>query len=164
MRSETSAVNQIIDLPLLLTKSTGTTAIPSDQVLCVSNVKQRKGGAFAREGGGKYGNEAVTVLLAQNFAVLRGVEVLLESSGFALVQADDIVLLSHFVTVNRAERGGKTAHGGDVEDGSVLDAVVWFAGEGGTHHSVDNAGAAVRFFRVSREKQEGIEGREEGIY
>ena len=91
----------------------------------------------------------MTVSLAQNFAVLRGVEVFLESGGFALMQADDVVLLSNFVTVHGAESRCETAHGRHVEDGGILDAVVWLARESGAHLSVDDAWAAVGFFALA---------------
>jgi hypothetical protein len=85
----------------------------------------------------------MTILLAQKLIVSLSVEVFLGAGGFALVQPDDVVFLSHFVTVDGTEGRGEAAQSREVEDGGVLDALIGFAGEGGANLAVDDAGAAI---------------------
>ena len=85
----------------------------------------------------------MTVLLAQKFIAGFAVKVFFCTSSFTLMQSSDIVLLPHFITVDSAESRCKTADGRKVKDGSILDAVVGFTGEGRTDLAVNDTRTAI---------------------
>ena len=87
----------------------------------------------------------MAVFLAEDFIVSLAVEEFLGAGSLALVQADNVVLLTHFITIDGAEGGSKTTEAGETEHATILDTVVGFSGEGGAHGPVHDAGAAVGF-------------------
>jgi hypothetical protein len=89
----------------------------------------------------------VSVLLAEDFVVGFSIKVLLDAGGFALVQADDVVLFPHLITIDGTKSRSKTAEGRDTEDCTVLDTVIWFPSERRTNCTIDNARAAVGLVR-----------------
>jgi len=93
--------------------------------------------------GGAYRNEAMTIFLAQQFVVGLSFEMFFEAGGFALVQSDNVVFFSHFVTVDGAEGWGEAAESRKIEDGGILDALIGFTSECGANLAVDDAGTAV---------------------
>jgi len=71
----------------------------------------------------------MSVFLAKKFIARFTLEMFLYTSGLALVQSDDIVLLSHLVTVDCTESRSKTTERRDAEDCTVLNAIIWFSSE-----------------------------------
>jgi hypothetical protein len=98
-----------------------------------------------RRGSGSYRNKSMSILLSKDFIVGFTLEIFLCSRGLRLMQPNNIILLAHFITVDGAKGGGETTETCGAEHAAVLDAVVWFSGEGGADHAVDYAGAAVGY-------------------
>ena len=85
----------------------------------------------------------MTIFLAEEFIIRLSLEMFFDACGLAFMQSNDIVFLPHFITVDCTKRRRKTTEGRNAENSTILDTIIWFAGEGRAQSAVDNTGAAV---------------------